>query len=244
MSYYPARSLMNGSSITAATTGLVGELNVRYPARDHSSDGWIGDASHSARASDHNPDYSDGGIVRAVDVDNNGALNQVTDLVRDMLGAAIGDPRSYYVIYAGKIASRTYGWVWRAYYGSNPHDHHVHLSILAGPLENDTRSWGLGDPPRKVQAKKVSVSRVRRAFKDAADGHDVAFSNGVGRIQQVLNRQHGEHLVVDGIAGRATLRAWRRFERTLPEGRRQGQLRIPDRPSLGALGRGRFRLVR
>jgi len=39
-----------------------------YPDRKRDSDGTIGDAKHSARKSDHNPD-PDSGIVRALDLD-------------------------------------------------------------------------------------------------------------------------------------------------------------------------------
>lgn len=109
------------------------EINERYPHRDKASDGWIGDASHAARTSSHNPLWSApgkwSGVVRAIDVDNNGAPGEMTPLVNDVMKAAIGDSRVWYVIYNRKIYSRTYGWKPRAYTGSNSHDHHVHISL-------------------------------------------------------------------------------------------------------------------
>ena len=57
---------------------LLDQLNVRFPARDKSSDGSIGDTSHQASSSSHNPDrsgnpeYRDGDAadeVRARDFD-------------------------------------------------------------------------------------------------------------------------------------------------------------------------------
>src|SRR5690606_29069239 len=59
MSYYLAPSLVKLRDL----------INQNWPNRDKSSDGWIGDPSHQARKSDHNPDYSAGGVVRAIDVD-------------------------------------------------------------------------------------------------------------------------------------------------------------------------------
>jgi hypothetical protein len=44
------------------------QIDDSFPDRDRKSDGWIGDAAHSNRKSDHNPDPSNG-IVRAIDVD-------------------------------------------------------------------------------------------------------------------------------------------------------------------------------
>jgi len=39
-----------------------------FPDRDRRSDGWIGDARHSSRPSDHNPDPTTA-VVRASDTD-------------------------------------------------------------------------------------------------------------------------------------------------------------------------------
>lgn len=45
---------------------LRAQVNAKWPNRSKSSDGSIGDASHSSRLSDHNPDPS--GVVRAIDI--------------------------------------------------------------------------------------------------------------------------------------------------------------------------------
>src|SRR5690606_28428713 len=50
-----------------------------------------------------------------------------------------GHPAAKYVIYNRRIASKTHGWAWRPYHGSNPHTSHVHVSVGVGP---DGRSTG------------------------------------------------------------------------------------------------------
>jgi len=112
-----------------------------YHERDRKSDGWIGDAAHSNRPSDHNPDKANG-IVRAIDVDKNldsrpstGAY--LADQIR--LCAKAGDKRISYVIYAGKIASSKKSWSWRTYDGINRHDHHIHISFTKEGDQNG--SW-------------------------------------------------------------------------------------------------------
>ena len=104
-----------------------------FPSRDRHSDGWIGDTRHSARPSDHNPD-SQTGIVRAIDVDRDVSGKAKPDLMPDIadqirLAAKAGDKRIAYVIFEGRIASSRMGFRWRKYSGSNPHNHHCHISF-------------------------------------------------------------------------------------------------------------------
>jgi hypothetical protein len=104
-----------------------------FPDRDRRSDGWVGDTRHAARPSDHNPD-SKTGTVRAIDVDRDVSGAAKPDLMPDIadqirLAAKAGDRRIAYVIFAGRIASPRMGWRWRTYKGSNPHNHHLHISF-------------------------------------------------------------------------------------------------------------------
>jgi hypothetical protein len=107
-----------------------------FPDRDRRSDGWIADARHvAAGTSDHIPD-SKTGIVRAIDVDRDVHKSGKPDLMPDIadqirLAAKSGDKRIAYVIFNGRIASSRLGWRWRKYTGSNPHNHHCHISFTS-----------------------------------------------------------------------------------------------------------------
>lgn len=126
----------NGWYLALSLVALVNEVNARWPARNKDSDGSIGNAEHAARASDHNPDRNSSGVVRAVDITRKGID------VDALLTALIKDPRVWYVIWNRRIASRTYGWVWKPYTGSSPHTEHVHVSILrTRPAEISTARW-------------------------------------------------------------------------------------------------------
>jgi hypothetical protein len=103
-----------------------------YPDRDRRSDGWIGDARHSARPSDHNPDEQ--GIVRAIDIDRDLSGTPKPDLMPDLadqlrLAAKRGEKRISYIIFEGRIASAKKAWAWRPYDGANKHNHHIHISF-------------------------------------------------------------------------------------------------------------------
>jgi hypothetical protein len=109
-----------------------------FPDRDRRSDGWIGDTRHSARPSDHNPDWKNAveglAYVRALDVDRDVSGTAKPDLMPDIadqirLAAKAGDKRIAYVIFDGRIASPRLGWRWRVYRGSNPHRAHCHISF-------------------------------------------------------------------------------------------------------------------
>lgn len=130
--------------LAASLIALGNEVNARWPNRDTASDGAKGDAAHAARTSDHNPDYSAGGVVRAIDVDNGGID------VQALLDATIGDQRVWYVIWDRHIYSRTHSWAKQAYAGPDPHTGHVHISINhTKAAETDTSPWFTRTTPGK-----------------------------------------------------------------------------------------------
>lgn len=232
--------------LAPSLSGLRNEINQKYPLRDKSSDGWIGDPSHAARLSDHNPDYTASGflygIVRAIDLDSNGTPGQTTLLVTDVLKATIGDQRVWYVIWNGKIYSRTYGWKPREYNGENPHDHHVHVSILhTAAAALDTSLWIEKERP-VTQAPTVDLSNVRQQFLIVAGLRDgrVQPLPGVRRIKRALNQEYGFHLRDDGYVRKGTLKAWSHHEMKVGV---SGRSTIPDWKTLTALSKGRFRVV-
>ena len=106
----------------------------QFPDRDRRSEGWVADARHmQAGTSDHIPDAKTG-VVRAIDVDRDVSGTSKPDLMPDIadqirLCAKAGDKRIAYVIFEGRIASSRMGWRWRKYTGSNPHNHHCHISF-------------------------------------------------------------------------------------------------------------------
>lgn len=225
---------------------LRAQVDQVWPQRDRSSDGTIGDPSHAAAVSSHNPCWRCPGrlrgVVRGMDLDNDGDPGQQTPLVTDVKDAAIGDPRVWYVIWNRRIYSRTYGWQARVYTGANPHDRHLHISLREDTEAAvfDTADWLTRKTPTKPPL--VDLSNVRNQFLIAAGtqkGPRIGLP-GVKRIQRALNADYGAGLKVDGLVGRQTLEAWARHEARLGG---SGRPRIPDRHSLTALARGRFRVV-
>lgn len=123
--------------LCAAGVTLRNQINRRWPKRDKRSDGWIGDASHQATKSDHNPDWSAGGVVRAIDIDadlnvragNHNAAMQLAEELRQHARSNNRVTRISYVIFNRRIASEREDWAWRSYTGDNPHQHHIHVSF-------------------------------------------------------------------------------------------------------------------
>lgn len=147
MSYFLAPALVQ----------LRNEVNSRWPNRSTISDGWIGDAAHSARRSDHNPDWGakggSYGVVRALDVTTKGID---VDL---LLKHTTNDSRVSYVIYNRRIYQHSNGW--QPYTGSNPHTNHVHISIRHDyAREQDTKLWfgSAPDGPGNVSSSSSSGS--------------------------------------------------------------------------------------
>jgi hypothetical protein len=118
------------------------QIDTWFADRRTSSDGWIGDARHSASKSDHNPDKS--GVVRAIDIDSRlDSSEQLSIYLADQIRVcAKTDKRISYVIHNGKIASRILNYKWRKYNGFNKHYKHIHISFTKAG-DKDGRAFNI-----------------------------------------------------------------------------------------------------
>lgn len=149
------------------------EIDALWPGRDRTSDGSVGDTSHLARKSDHNPDYSAGGIVRAVDIDEDliaglTAAGEAMPLVEQI----IRDRRVAYVVYEGRIWQSPAVFArggWQAYSGVNAHRHHVHVSVRwVAFYDSDRRPWGIAEAVSQVLAPRPAPLTPRPALPPPA----------------------------------------------------------------------------
>lgn len=200
------------------------EVNRAYPGRRTSSDGWIGDAAHAARKSDHNPDSA--GWVRAIDVSEwdpytpQEEADDVAEALAEYLRAK-RDPRVKYVIWRGRIfTSYAVGsrkaWQWGRYTGPNGHFIHCHVSVVADGRGLDPSPWGFTRPG----------AGSPRGISPGARGNHVEFLQAMGNILHrqrinVYGKPGGRIIDMDGIYGRETTELVREVQRFL---RAMGQL--------------------
>lgn len=194
---------------------LLEQVNAAAPGRSKLSDGWIGDSAHAATKSDHNPNKF--GVVQAIDIthDPRGGLDSYALAAALVLGR---DPRLKYIISNGWITSGAGGpspWVRRPYSGSNPHSHHVHISVVDATLSyDDARPWAIGalkadpaaPPLPKITvlfpgSKDAEVNRLKEAIVK-----EISAEVGYGPITEgaVRGLQKKNGLTIDGVAGRQT----------------------------------------
>jgi hypothetical protein len=152
------------------------QVNDRWPGRDKSSDGWIGDAAHKASKSDHNPNAAD--VVQALDLTHDPAHGPDARALAEALIAS-RDPRIKYIISNAEIVSaKMRPWRWRPYSGVNAHRYHVHISVDDDPaLYDDARPWMLEDyavapkPKRFTGITATWFGGHGEHEKSAYDGH-------------------------------------------------------------------------
>jgi peptidoglycan hydrolase-like protein with peptidoglycan-binding domain len=217
--------------LAPSLSALRTEINTRWPNRDRSSDGAIGDLRHQSGTNSHNPAgypggpaYGTRGAVHALDITANGID---VDLV---LRAVIGDSRIWYVIHNGQIWSRTTSWAPLPYRG-DPHTTHIHINLredsqgAAISAENDSRPWltsggtGRGTaakigravpalaPGLTVSAtKSLQRALIKRGFAipSGATGWYGPETTAAVRAFQLAQGWRGSG--ADGIAGTETLR--------------------------------------
>lgn len=143
------------------------QFNKTFPNRSKVSDGWIGDAAHQATKSDHNPDQY--GIVRALDITHDSDDGVDTWKIADTI-LQVQDPRLSYVISNGRIGAGPKGnqpGKWRKYNGKNPHNQHMHVSVVGGDIADDAKPWKISGvvtspAPKTKPAKGITAEMQRR----------------------------------------------------------------------------------
>lgn len=213
--------------LAPALDQLRAEVNALWPNRSKASDGTIGDAAHSARTSDHNPNARRS--VNAIDITVSGVD------VQKIINAAKAHPSVRYIIFNRQIMNRDIGnFRARRYPGSNPHVAHVHISIYqSATAERRTQSWGLanakgggtsggGNTYGNPKAKHTLGSRTLNLYDAGTDVTDLQqrlkkLSRYTGgkvdgyygpAVKSAVERyQRSRGLTVDGIAGPATIKA-------------------------------------
>ena len=144
---------------------LRSQVALKWPSRSKAADGWIGDAAHASRDSDHNPDPVTG-VVRAIDFTVNTAQGTA------ILAAVWQDPRTFYVIWRRQIYYRGETRP-RPYAGLNAHMGHIHISIdrKNKSAETDTTLWkGLGMARMQSPVKGWVSSEFSRSRRNPVTG--------------------------------------------------------------------------
>ena len=107
--------------LVASLRRLARTVDETWPDRATGSDGWLGDAAHQRRLSDHNPDAL--GRVHALDITARGIDPMA------VVNAARDHPSTHYVIWDRRIWSRRTEMAAIPYEGADPHVSHVHVSV-------------------------------------------------------------------------------------------------------------------
>jgi hypothetical protein len=189
----------------------------RWPNRDRSSDGIMGDTAHQQRHSDHN----DG---NAFDLTHDSAHGVDCGVLSRLV---INDNRVTYVIWNRQIYNRArVAEGWRPYTGLNPHNHHMHVSIRAA-ARNDLSPWpwsasavnppftskqpvlgghGPSYPgtPLRQGSQGTHVRTIQQRLKDLGYAMTIDGIFGPGTREVVVAFQRKKNLLADGMVGPKT----------------------------------------
>ncbi len=176
------------------------DATLRFPNRNRASDGIMGDAAHSRRRSDHNLGNA---FDLTHDPDNGVNCNALALL-------AINDARVTYVIWNRQIYNRARASEgWRPYSGSNPHTHHMHVSILATE-RNNLAAWAWSPAGGAIPNTPVTP------HPGNLPPHQVLRKGNRGELVKTLQRKlnlFGGHLIVDSDFGDKTDTSVRNFQK-------------------------------
>lgn len=182
---------MAGWVLTQGLQNLRRQLNERWPDRDHTSDGTIGDAAHQAEMSGHNPDDTRGSRaawsgdsdsipeVRAFDCDSDfrepGTTAQmVVDHIRTLKGLSAV---IRYIIFNRTMYHSRDGFKPTPYSGASAHTEHIHFEgAWSQAADNNTsfdfRLEEVGDMPLTTADADVLINRMAARLKAANPDDD------------------------------------------------------------------------
>lgn len=204
---------------------LLRQVDAVWPNRSKESDGWIASSAHHAAnpTSDHEADSR--GIVHAIDITHDPAHGLDSERLAQGLIAS-KDRRIKYIISNRKIAAGDRGpspWTWRPYNGSNPHDHHVHISVLRD-FEDDETQWNFAvagvtpqpdpnwKPPPPTLRRGMPMSEQVGELWTLLALNDKGFGPVLEAAVEAFQQQNGLH--VDGIVGPQTWARLRKAKET------------------------------
>lgn len=207
--------------LAPALARLRDEVNAKWPNRSKASDGTIGDAAHSSRTSDHNPNSRRS--VNAIDITAKGIDTDT------LIAAAKRHPSVRYIIFNRRIMNRDIGnFRSRPYSGANPHTQHVHISLYQSPAaEQRTQSWGLGKPSASKPSKPPTSSGKAPKFPLPAghwygpesanpknhSGYYKKDQAGIRKYQQKMRDRGWAGIgTVDGVFGDKTYKVTKQFQ--------------------------------
>jgi len=181
---------------------LRSQINAKYPDRDKSSDGTVGDTAHSARESDHNPTKA--GFVLALDITHDPKSGCDAGKIADALRVS-RDPRTKYIISNSRIASDIDDWDWRKYNGKNKHTKHFHISVKPEKAAYDsTAPWkALGvtkTEPARTLPRPPDDPGVETKPKEPGDTKPHAAEKGTPRTGISQGAKIGGGLGLAGLA--------------------------------------------
>lgn len=179
---------------------LFREADALFPGRPTGSDGTIGDAGHSARASDHNPDDDEKDAdttlwVCAADLTDAIPGPVAFDLLEHL--RAVRDQRVKYGISEGKAFysyanSAHPAWEWVPYSGPNGHFSHGHISVHnTAAARDDLSGWfdfaPIAPPPEDP-------------FMALSDAEQAQLLRAVMETREIAEHNRWNRDVLDGIS--------------------------------------------
>lgn len=192
---------------------LRAQINAASPGRSKASDGSIGDAAHASRSSDHNPWVMDGkvGVVTAIDITHDPRNGVDGGAIAEALKGSL-DPRIKYIIWKRRIWTPAKGADWRPYTGTNPHDKHIHISVLAEKARyDDAGPWKWGGAMPIPDAPAVNEMPL---IYQGMTGQDAAVAEAKAALIAALQKEEGFGPLMHGL-----VRGFQERERLSPDGK-------------------------